>query len=70
VIKIPVGCISEIWIPIDNLECKIKEGNTIIWKNGKIFEHVNGIEYKKKNENFVIFNIGSGYYQFKIQIKK
>ncbi len=70
VIKIPVGCISEIWIPIDNLECKIKEGNTIIWKNGKTFEHVSGIEYKRKNENFVIFNIGSGYYQFKIQFKK
>ncbi len=66
-IKIPIGCMSEIWIPIESLESEIKEGNTILWKNGNIIEEVNGVEFKEVNGNFVVFNTGSGYYQFTIK---
>jgi len=69
-IKIPVGCRSEVWIPIFDRENKIKEGAAIIWENGKIAETVNGVEHKDTKDNFVGFNIGSGYYQFVVQFNK
>ncbi len=65
-IHIPVGCISETWIPIKNSNCEIKEGNVNLWRNGSIVEKVSGLEYNEVNENYVIFNIGSGYYQFTV----
>ena len=65
-IQIPVGCISEIWIPIKNPNCEIKEGGVTIWQNGDTFEELSDLEYKEAKENYVIFEIGSGYYQLSI----
>ena len=66
-IHIPVGCISEAWIPIKNPNCEIKEGDATLWQHGNMVEKVNGLEYKEVKENYVIFNIGSGYYQFTVK---
>ena len=70
IINIPVGSICETWIPIEDFNCEIKEGNISIWKNGSITEVINGIKYKELKNNFIIFDIGSGYYQFYIEYKK
>ena len=32
-ILIPLGCISETWITFKNIDCEIKEGDVILWKN-------------------------------------
>ena len=66
-IHIPVGCISETWIPIQDPNCQIKEGDATLWQHGNMVEKVNGLEYKEVKENYVIFKIGSGYYQFTIK---
>jgi alpha-L-rhamnosidase len=65
-INIPVGCISETWVPIKNPGCVIKEGNVKLWHNGKFVENISGLEFKEIRENYVIFTIGSGYYHFTI----
>ncbi len=65
-IHIPVGCISETWIPIENANCEIKEGDVTIWQNGNIIEKVGCLKHKEMKENYVVFNIGSGYYQFTV----
>jgi alpha-L-rhamnosidase len=67
VIEIPVGCIAEIWIPIERLESSISEGGKLLWKNGELIDKVKDIVYNTMIEKFTIFNIGSGYYKFNIQ---
>ena len=67
VVEIPVGSNSEIWIPITNKVSEIKEGETIIWKDSNSFESVDGLEYKETKDDYIIFNSGSGYFQFNIQ---
>ncbi|MFX0082571.1 MAG: family 78 glycoside hydrolase catalytic domain [Candidatus Hodarchaeota archaeon] len=61
---VPVGCDAEVWVPIKDENSKVKEGKTIIWDNGeKEIKHL-GISFKSKEDNYVVFNIGSGYYEF------
>jgi len=65
-IIVPVGCDTEVWVPIKEENPIIKEGNTIIWDNGeKKSDHLD-ITFKSKEDNYVVFNIGSGYYEFSI----
>ncbi|MBA7544573.1 Alpha-L-rhamnosidase [subsurface metagenome] len=68
-IKIPVGCNAEVWIPIEEESCVITEGNVAIWSNNENIKHSDDIEFSKLEEKHVIFNIGSGFYQFVIQYK-
>jgi alpha-L-rhamnosidase len=68
-VKIPVGCNANIWIPIENEDCIIKEGDVVIWRSDEKIEHQGDIEFKGINENYIIFNIGSGFYQFLVQNK-
>ena len=63
-IIVPVGCDTEVWIPIKEENPIIKEGNTVIWDNGEKESGHLGITFKSKEENYVVFNIGSGYYEF------
>ena len=68
-ITIPVGCNAEVWIPIEDENCVITEGNVPIWSNNENIKHSDDIEFSKLDEKHVIFNIGSGFYQFVIQYK-
>ena len=65
-IHIPIGSISEVWIPINNNNSEIKESKSTIWQNGKPVEKVGGIEYKEIRDNYVIFSVGSGHYEFSV----
>ena len=42
----------------------IKENEKTIWENSTSLEKVDGILEAKEDENYVIFTIGSGVYNF------
>ena len=63
-IHIPVGTLSEVWIPINSQKSEIREGESTIWQNGKVIEKSEGIEYKEIRDNYIIFSVGSGHYEF------
>jgi alpha-L-rhamnosidase len=62
--SIPVGCEVEIWIPLLHDVNTIKEGDSIILEKQNPIETDSGIKFNRLQENYAIFNIGSGYYQF------
>ncbi|MFX1456545.1 MAG: family 78 glycoside hydrolase catalytic domain [Promethearchaeota archaeon] len=66
-LEIPVGCKAETWIPITNLNSKIREGDTLIWQDGEKRTAKNDIKFKELEDNYVILILGSGYYRFSIQ---
>lgn len=63
-ISIPVGCEVEVWIPLLNGANAIKEGNTTLLENMNPLGDNDEIIFKELDEEYVIFNIYSGYYQF------
>ncbi|MFX0175416.1 MAG: family 78 glycoside hydrolase catalytic domain [Candidatus Hodarchaeota archaeon] len=66
-LKIPVGCNADVYIPIEEKSI-IKEGNNIIWKSNINIEPKNQVKLLKLANNHAVFNIGSGYYQFLVEI--
>jgi hypothetical protein len=46
---------------------EIKEGETIIWNDGVKNLPNKGIVFKEIKGNYVVLNIGSGYYWFSVQ---
>jgi len=65
--EIPVGCVAEVWVPIKSKDAIVKEGETILWQNGEESKVVFDIDFKELKDDFVIFNIGSGQYEFKVK---
>ncbi|MFX0070218.1 MAG: family 78 glycoside hydrolase catalytic domain, partial [Candidatus Hermodarchaeota archaeon] len=63
-IKIPVGCVSEIWIPNETEKYELKERDISFIKNGEIIDTIIGIEFKEIKDNHIILKGGSGDYQF------
>ena len=63
-VSIPVGCEVEVWIPMLNNADTIKEGNSIILEKNSPLETDIGIKFNRLQENYAIFTMGSGYYQF------
>ena len=63
-IIVPVGCDAEVWVPIKEENPIIKEGNTVIWDNEEKKSGHLGITFQSKMDDYVVFNIGSGYYEF------
>jgi len=63
-VSIPVGCKVEVWIPLLNDIDTIKEGDSIILEKKSPIETDIGIKFNRLQENYAIFTIGSGYYQF------
>lgn len=66
-IKVPIGCTADVWIPIKEKNILIKESNDIIWKPERKIESSNQVKFLNLEESHVIFNIGSGYYEFLIE---
>ena len=63
----PVGSAAEVWIPLIDEYTLVKEGKNVIWKEGNSSEAIIGIEFIALKENYVVFKVGSGHYQFTIQ---
>ncbi|MFX1487916.1 MAG: family 78 glycoside hydrolase catalytic domain [Promethearchaeota archaeon] len=62
--NVPIGCKAEVWIPIQDDNRIIKEGDTVIWDKGEKNISNLGLNFKSIEENYIVFNIGSGYYEF------
>ena len=63
-VTIPVGCKSEVWIPYRNNKNIIYEGENIILKEEKLINSQLGIKLKTIEDNYAVFNLGSGDFQF------
>ncbi|MBY8985805.1 MAG: family 78 glycoside hydrolase catalytic domain [Candidatus Lokiarchaeota archaeon] len=66
-LEIPVGINAESWIPIKDIKSEIREGDTLIWKDGEKTPQHGDIEFKELKENSVVLSLGSGYYKFSIK---
>ena len=44
----------------------VEENNEIIWKEGSYVDGVNGISGGAETRDYVTFDIGSGFYEFRI----
>lgn len=64
--EIPVGCNAETWVPIKDKKNNIKEGDSIIWKDGEKKMVNSSIQIKELKENYVILSLGSGYYKISV----
>jgi len=67
-IKIPIGSKAEFWCPYNEKAQEIKEQENIIWDKKAGFKKLNGIEFIKKENQFILFQLGSGKYLFNISI--
>jgi len=66
-VTIPVNSRGEVYIPLIALKNPvIKEGEKVIWKDDKFVQEIPEITFIKKEENHIIFNIGSGSYVFRV----
>jgi alpha-L-rhamnosidase len=63
-VSIPVGCTAEVWIPIQEGNTIISEDDSVIWDSGEKETNQIGISFKSKEEKYIIFSVGSGYYEF------
>jgi len=70
-VKIPFNTEARVYIPKLNIKDKkfvIKEGEIEIFKDGKFLNKVEGIINGKEDNEYVIFDIGSGSYSFTLSI--
>ncbi|MFW9951714.1 MAG: family 78 glycoside hydrolase catalytic domain, partial [Candidatus Thorarchaeota archaeon] len=64
VCQIPLGCTAELWFPKGFNASKLKESDNIIWEQGKHNISHNFIEFLEEDDDYLLFKLGSGYYDF------
>lgn len=71
-ITIPVNSTARVYIPtFGSSGVSISEGGTALWNNGSVLGSIMGVSYYgldgvyPSSNNYVIFNVGSGIYNFK-----
>jgi alpha-L-rhamnosidase len=71
-IEIPFNSKAKLYIPKikDYNPILIFESNKMVWENGNFFPIFKEIEVSKERKYYLVFNIGSGFYNFKIEYKK
>ena len=62
--SIPIGVNAEIWIPLLNTYKQLKEQDILLWSEDKIVDEK--IEFLKKEDNYLVFLLGSGFYTFEL----
>ncbi|MCX8170833.1 MAG: glycoside hydrolase family 78 protein [Candidatus Bathyarchaeota archaeon] len=66
-VKIPVNSKGEVYIPLLGLKNPvIRENERIIWKNETFIHEAPEITFVRKEENYLILEIGSGSYVFQV----
>ena len=63
-ISIPIGVKAEIWLPLLGSYKEIEETGDIIWSQNKVTG--DKIKFKKREDNYVVFLLGSGFYTFNL----
>ena len=69
--EIPFNCKAKVYIPkidIDNSSYIIKEGEEVLWKNGRSVNNIEGIYNQIEEEMYFVFSVGSGKYSFKLSV--
>ncbi|MCJ7647403.1 MAG: glycoside hydrolase family 78 protein [Candidatus Lokiarchaeota archaeon] len=66
VTQIPIGSSAELWLPKYESTSIILEGDMIIWEKGKSTMDNSVITLKEEKVEYLIFELGSGFYEFKI----
>ena len=65
---IPVNSTGEVYVPkMDLKNPVIKEGEKIVWKDKAFIQGVSGITSAREEEKYIVFNVGSGTYFFKVE---
>lgn len=64
--QIPIGSSAELWLPKYESTSTILEGDMIIWEKGKSTTDNSVITFKEEQEEYLIFEFGSGFYEFKL----
>jgi len=67
VTQIPMGCTAEVWLPKYDTTSAILEGENVIWEKGKTTTENAAITLKEEKEEYLLFELGSGFYEFKIK---
>ena len=66
-VSIPVNSTAKIHVPkIGMQNVTVKEGGKIIWEKGAYIDNAAGITTGYENDDYVIFDTGSGLYSFKV----
>jgi alpha-L-rhamnosidase len=64
---LPVNSEGQVSVPVLGLKNpEVREGDTIVWKNGSYTQGVVGISSAKQEEGYITFEVGSGSYAFRI----
>jgi alpha-L-rhamnosidase len=67
-VVIPVNSKGEVYVPTMGLKNPvIEESGRIVWKNGRFIEGIPGVESGRIENNYVVFNVGSGSYTFSVR---
>jgi alpha-L-rhamnosidase len=62
---IPVGSEGEIYIPVMNEDCIVREGKRILWRKGvPIKKDRSDASFSGRKGKYLVFKTGSGYYKF------
>jgi len=67
IIQIPIGSTAELWLSKPDSATTILEGEMVIWKEGKLNIDNSSIFFKEEKEEYLLFEIGSGFYEFQIK---
>ncbi|TFG23228.1 MAG: alpha-L-rhamnosidase [Promethearchaeota archaeon] len=68
VCQIPIGSNAELWVPKE-FGTVLKQGEDVIWEQGKYGVSNDIIEFIEENDTNLLLKLGSGYYEFKIEMK-
>ncbi len=67
VVQIPIGVVAQVALSMKKEQSSIREGSQVIWKRGDLSSNNEDIKFNKLDEDKVIFEIGSGFYDFLIK---
>ncbi|MEM2151334.1 MAG: family 78 glycoside hydrolase catalytic domain [Candidatus Bathyarchaeia archaeon] len=67
-VSIPVNSIGEVYVPVVDIKNPVvKEGETVVWRDGEFVQKVQGIMSARREGEYIVFNVGSGKYLFRVE---
>jgi hypothetical protein len=64
-VQVPVGTEAEVHLPLLEEAGLIKEGESVIWRDGTASDQTAEILFLRRENEFVLFRVGSGFYVFR-----
>ncbi len=64
-VQVPVGTEAELHLPLLEEAGLIKEGESVIWRDGTASGQTAEILFLRRENEFVLFRVGSGFYVFR-----